>query len=127
MRRLTYLARRRAGSALIATVVLTGTVLLVAVLPGQALAPSTFEIDGNLILNNSANKDWCSDFPAPIAPTTCTVAGRAPGFTSQQDITPRSADNSFGNGTKEDTAVPSVVTGSIPPNKSDFIRFYTGN
>jgi hypothetical protein len=32
-------------------------------------------------------------------------------------------DDSFGNGTKEDTAVPSIVTGSIPPNKSDLKEF----
>ena len=33
-------------------------------------------------------------------------------------------DNSFGNGTKEDTVVPSITTGSIPNNKSDLIRAY---
>jgi hypothetical protein len=32
-------------------------------------------------------------------------------------------DESFGNGTKEDSAVPSVVDGSIPPNKSDLKYF----
>ena len=32
-------------------------------------------------------------------------------------------DDSFGNGTKEDTPVPSVVAGSIPPNKSDLLEF----
>ena len=35
------------------------------------------------------------------------------------------ADDSFGNGTKEDSAVPSVTDGSIPNNKSDLTRFYT--
>jgi hypothetical protein len=33
------------------------------------------------------------------------------------------ADESFGQGTKEDTAVPTVVNGSIPPNKSDLLNF----
>jgi hypothetical protein len=32
-------------------------------------------------------------------------------------------DESFGNGTKEDTAVPSVVDGGIPPSKSD-LKFF---
>ena len=32
-------------------------------------------------------------------------------------------DNSFGQGSKEDTAVPTVVSGSIPPNKSDLKDF----
>lgn len=32
-------------------------------------------------------------------------------------------DDSFGQGTKEDTPVPSVVSGSIPPNKSDLRNF----
>jgi hypothetical protein len=37
------------------------------------------------------------------------------------DLTSGSGDNSFGQGTKEDTAVPSVVDGSIRPNKSDLL------
>lgn len=32
-------------------------------------------------------------------------------------------DDSFGQGTKEDTPAPTVVTGSIPPNKSDLKEF----
>jgi hypothetical protein len=32
-------------------------------------------------------------------------------------------DESFGQGSKEDTAIPSVVNGSIPPNKSD-LKFF---
>ena len=34
-------------------------------------------------------------------------------------------DDSFGQGTKEDTAVPSVIDGSIPNNKSDLLNFGT--
>jgi hypothetical protein len=34
-----------------------------------------------------------------------------------------SSDESFGQGTKEDSAVPNVVDGSIPPNKSD-LKFF---
>ena len=32
-------------------------------------------------------------------------------------------DDSFGQGTKEDTAVPTVMNGSIPPQKSDLLNF----
>src|SRR6266566_4420395 len=35
-----------------------------------------------------------------------------------------SGDNAFGQGTKEDNAGVTVVSGSIPPNKSDLSRFY---
>ena len=40
------------------------------------------------------------------------------------DKTTGSGDDSFGQGTKEDTEIPSPVTGSIPNNKSDLTRFY---
>lgn len=33
-----------------------------------------------------------------------------------------STDDSFGQGTKEDTPVPTIVDGSIPPNKSDLLN-----
>jgi hypothetical protein len=36
-------------------------------------------------------------------------------------------DDSFGQGTSEDTAVPSVTDGSIPNNKSDLQRFYVAH
>ncbi len=35
----------------------------------------------------------------------------------------RPSDDSFGQGSKEDTVVPTVVDGSIPPNKSDLKNF----
>jgi hypothetical protein len=40
------------------------------------------------------------------------------------DLPSGSADNSFGKGTKEDSIAPTIVTGSIPPNKNDLTRFY---
>ena len=41
----------------------------------------------------------------------------------QPDAPTGADDDSFGQGTKEDTAVPTVVDGSIPPNKSDLLNF----
>jgi len=90
-----------------ATVLLT---LLVASAAGN-LAGSPFDAgDGNLVLNDET-QDWVN----------------APNRSVAVDIGPGATDNSFGQGTKEDTEVPSVVTGSIPPNKSDLTRFYVGN
>ena len=40
-----------------------------------------------------------------------------------QDKTTGTSDDSFGQGAKEDTAIPTVVNGSIPPNKSD-LKFF---
>jgi hypothetical protein len=48
------------------------------------------------------------------------VGGLNAGF----DLASGSADNAFGQGTKEDGANVAVVSGSIPPNKSDLTRFY---
>jgi hypothetical protein len=73
------------------------------------LSPSTFEGgDGNLLVNTPGKTDWAN------------VAGLNPGF----DLPSGSGDNSFGQGTKEDSPNVSVVSGSIPPNKSDLTRFY---
>jgi hypothetical protein len=66
--------------------------------------------DGNLLTNPTTfgTTDWQN------------VAGLNAGF----DLASGTGDNSFGKGTKEDDPNVSVVTGSIPPNKSDLTRFY---
>ncbi|MDH5422749.1 MAG: SpaA isopeptide-forming pilin-related protein, partial [Acidimicrobiia bacterium] len=91
-------------------------VLLVALAVGPALAGhpevslpgSAFEIDtdANLVLDDSPGIDWA------------TVAEER-----RDDQDSGTGDNSFGQGSKEDTAVPAVVSGSIPPNKSDLKTF----
>ena len=92
----------------------TGTTLVAALLLIVAaatanLAGSTFEgNDGNLVVNTTGNTDWAN------------VAGRNTGI----DKPSGSSDNAFGQGTKEDNANTTVVTGSIPPNKNDLTRFY---
>jgi hypothetical protein len=75
------------------------------------LAGSTFAGgDGNLQTNPTTfgSTDWQN------------VAGLNAGF----DLPSGTGDNSFGQGTKEDNAAVTVVSGSIPPNKSDLTRFY---
>jgi len=88
---------------------------LVSALPATAAHPevslpgSNFEIDtdANLKVDDAAPSiDW-----ANVAETRKT------------DIAPGPTDDSFGQGTKEDTPVPTVVDGSIPPNKSDLLTF----
>lgn len=85
--------------------------LLIALAPAlaptgsQAVVDSTFNTqDGDLAVN--AAPDW-----AGVSETR------------QPDLATGSSDDSFGNGTKEDTAVPSVIDGSIPNNKSDLKNF----
>jgi hypothetical protein len=74
---------------------------------------SALEIDGNLLDGGSAGKDWENIGISCILSTGC-----------RRDLATGSGDNSFGQGTKEDTPVPTVVSGSIPNNKSDLLRFY---
>ena len=95
--------------AVTATAVLT----LALVSPGLANLPgSSFESnDGNLVVTTPGNTDWTN----------------APNRVRGDDLASGTSDNSFGQGTKEDDAAVTVVTGSIPPNKSNLTRFYVGS
>jgi hypothetical protein len=76
------------------------------------LSGSTFEGgDGNLVPNATGATDWSN------------VAGLHAGI----DLPSGPGDNSFGQGTKEDNPAVTVVSGSIPPNKSDLTRFYAAS
>jgi hypothetical protein len=76
------------------------------------LPGSTFEgNDGNLVVNTAGNTDWVN----------------APHRVRGDDLASGTSDNSFGQGTKEDDPAVTVVTGSIPPQKSDLTRFYVAN
>ncbi len=73
------------------------------------LSGSTFEGgDGNLVVDQTGDTDWAN------------VAGLNVGI----DLPSGTSDNAFGQGTKEDNSTVTVVSGSIPPNKSDLTRFY---
>jgi hypothetical protein len=108
---------RRRRSPLVAGVAAAALVLTAwAAGPAQAshpevsLAGSNFEIDtdANLKVDDAGSLDWLNVADVPKADKP-TGAG----------------DDSFGQGAKEDTAVPTVVSGSIPPNKSDLLTFST--
>lgn len=74
----------------------------------QNLGDSFFEIDdsANLKVDAADHFDWANVADA-----------------RQLDSPSGTNDDAFGQGTKEDSEVPSPVTGSIPPNKSDLKTF----
>src|SRR5215218_3682094 len=94
---------------------LTATAFLAALFVAGSsanLAGSKFEgNDGNLVVNTTGNTDWAN----------------APNRVRGDDLASGGTDNSFGGGTKEDDPNVNVVTGSIPPQKSDLTRFYVAS
>ncbi|GLI28046.1 hypothetical protein ARHIZOSPH14_22880 [Agromyces rhizosphaerae] len=104
LRRLTAVG---AGLALVGTAFVAGPAFAAHGL--VSLAGSNFEIDedANLVADHAdPSFDWedVTEIRQPDEPTGAN-------------------DDSFGQGSKEDTAVPTVVDGSIPPNKSDLLTF----
>ena len=74
-----------------------------------SLSGSSFEIDSDANLKADHGAPWVDWSTVPAVSKADTPSG--------------GGDESFGNGTKEDTASPSVVSGGIPPNKSDLKHF----
>ena len=83
-------------------------------------AGTSLEIDGDLVDGAAAGNDWGS---LPSSVFTCVVPRKG----CDIDLATGRGDNSFGQGSKEDTQVPKVVSGSIPNNKSDLLRFYVAS
>jgi hypothetical protein len=100
-----------------AAVLLIGMQSAFASHPEVSLPGSDFEIDtdANLKVDDAAPSiDWAS----------VPQGGSAIGSEVRQSDKPTGqTDDSFGQGTKEDTAVPTVIDGSIPNNKSDLVTF----
>ncbi len=85
------------------------------------LGGSTFESgDGNLAVNTTGLHDWNS----PIEPIVCGATIPSSGTNCGLDLVKNAADNSLGQGSKEDNPNPTVVSGQIPPSKDDLSRFY---
>jgi hypothetical protein len=77
-----------------------------------ALLGSAFECtDGDLVVTSSASLDWA----------------KAPNLSKTSDMPSGTSDDACGGGAKEDIENPTIVTGSIPPNKSDLTRFYVSH
>jgi hypothetical protein len=115
--------RRRClrGAAAAGLIALVGTALIggpaQAAHPEVSLSGSNFEIEdpdetggANLKVDDAAppSLDWANVTEA-----------------RKSDALSGSGDDSFGQGSKEDTEPPTVVAGSIPPNKSDLKTFGT--
>ncbi|MFI8104241.1 hypothetical protein [Streptomyces sp. NPDC086023] len=82
----------------------------------NVLAGSHFEIDvnANLIVNGANCIDWLSGGTGTAFRSGVIVKNDRPSGRN---------DNSFGQGSKEDDPNPTIVFGSIPPNKSDLLNF----
>jgi hypothetical protein len=78
---------------------------------------SAFEIDAddaNLKVDTAGCIDWLAGG---------TNSAFRTGVLAKNDAPTGSGDDSFGQGTAEDNPNPTIVTGSIPPNKSDLKAF----
>jgi hypothetical protein len=69
----------------------------------------------------------CPSLPPRATEARLHPNGTPAGFGIGVDITDPKLDNAFGQGAKENDTTVSVVTGSIPPQKSDLTRFYVSN
>ena len=98
---------------------LSGAVTAGAATPcaNSVLAGSNFEIetDANLVVNGPAD---CIDWLTGGSGTDFRA-----GVLKKDDKPSGTTDDSFGQGTQENDANPTIVTGSIPPNKSDLKTF----
>jgi hypothetical protein len=94
---------------------LTAFAMVFVVGAGASLSGSTFGAgDGNLTCNDANGaRDW-----------NCLSASGQPALHTGTEQFTGQKDNSFGQGTKENSSNVTLVQGSIPPNKSDLTRFY---
>ncbi|UCH27063.1 MAG: hypothetical protein JSV66_05310, partial [Trueperaceae bacterium] len=87
-----------------------------AALPGgNGELGSNFEIDGNTQLDDDGLAD------PPLLDWGLFLTEGLPEYVQQNDMETGQNDDSFGQGSKNDTEPPSVVDGSIPNNKSDLV------
>jgi hypothetical protein len=107
------MSRLRSPRALVALCASLITVAVFSVPSAAVLDGGTFDsANGNFTPSGSATTDW------GVSP---------PNLVAQNDTPSGSNDNAFGQGSKEDIPNPTVVYGSIPPNKSDLTRFLTAH
>jgi hypothetical protein len=109
------------GSALVVAFAISGAAVATTV--GAPICTNTatlngsrFEIDtdANLIVNTGTCIDWL---------TGGTGTSLRTGVLAKPDKASGSGDDAFGQGTSENDANPTIVDGSIPPNKSDLKVF----
>jgi uncharacterized surface anchored protein len=105
---------RRPIRALVLVTIVLGLVLAY-VLPAAASHPEVSLPGSNFEIDTDANLKV--DDPAP------SIDWAGVSEVRKDDKATGQTDDSFGQGTKEDTPVPTVVSGSIPNNKSDLLNF----
>jgi hypothetical protein len=121
---------RRRRRRLLTSTALIGALLTIffVAASGATLTGSTFNTGNGSLTDLNAN-DWNPvNQPAgndgPVETITCPNSIPGSGTNCGLDLVNNAADNAYGQGAKEDDPSPSVVTGSIPPNKDDLSRFY---
>jgi hypothetical protein len=106
------------GAAVVTAFAISGSAVATTASCSNAatLGGSAFEIDvdANLVVNTSGCIDWLSGG---------SNTGFRSGVLAKNDTASGANDEAFGQGTSEDDANPTIVTGSIPPNKSDLKAF----
>jgi hypothetical protein len=107
--------KRRRRSIVRWTPLIVLAVALMVALPAAASHPEVSLAGSNFEIDTDANLKV--DDPAPSIDWASVSEDR------KADMASGSRDDSFGQGTKEDTPVPVVVDGSIPPQKSDLLTF----
>lgn len=122
---------RRARLLAVTGACLAGLATFMIASAAGALSDSTFNTQNGDLTSNSTTQpnDWNpknGTYPGPIQPIDCGTAAQIPhaGVNCGTDLVKSGSDNSFGQGSKEDTPSPTVVSGAIPPNKDDLMRFY---
>jgi uncharacterized repeat protein (TIGR01451 family) len=103
------------------SVTVQSNIIQVSFLQQPSETATALEIDGDLDSTGTTGRDWknlsSSIFSCSSTPTKgCDI-----------DKPTGKNDNAFGQGTKEDSPIPTVVFGSIPNNKSDLRRFYVAS
>src|SRR5437867_2445531 len=93
--------------------------------PNQTLACSTANVLSGSNFEIDTNANFKVDGASPCIDWLAGGTGTAfrTGVLSKNDVASGSGDDSFGQGTSEDEPNPTIVTGSIPPNKSDLKVF----
>src|SRR5215470_3526928 len=115
-RKLGFLALLPVMAVLVATFAVSASGTTGACSNPATLTNSAFEIDtnANLKVDTAGCLDWLSGGSG--------TAFRS-GVLEKNDKPSGTSDDSFGQGTSENDANPTVVAGSIPPNKSDLKAF----
>ena len=84
--------------------------------PGGTTTVGSFEIDGNLVDDTGGGEpiDW-------------ETLRTSPRLSIGRDKPTGQTDDSYAQGSKDDTVAPTVETGAIPNNKSDLLRMYVSH